>query len=184
MRKLCHSSLKLSTGTPLQIVQSGRKIIIVVILGLICADTNAFSVDKELKPSKEEVKEMVLTPDQMKKYASTYKDPYVLHIRKAINSFLSGKLIGRDSYKDLKAVDQEYLKNKFIVLSVENSLMGGRDISLISQKKSDKIFWAWVYKTEGGYELRAFEVEEHTDEEIKNIRIRAKRFLEDKNLAL
>lgn len=159
-------------------------ILIFLILGFGLFVRNAFTLDEKPKPGKEEVKELVLTPDQMKRYASTYKDPYVLHIRKVINNYLSGKLVGGDHYKDLKAVDQEYLKNKFIVLSVENSLMGGRDISLISQKKPDKIFWAWVYKTEGGYELRAFEVEEHTEEEMKNIRIRARRFLEDKNLAL
>lgn len=160
------------------------KIIIVLILVLSFFVTNAFTLDEKPKPGKKEVKELVLTPDQMKKYAATYKDPYVLHVRKVINNYLSGKLVGGDNYKDLKAVDQEYLKNKFVVLSVENSLTGGRDISLISQKKPDKIFWAWVYRTGDKYELRAFEVEEHTDEEIKNIRISARRFLEDKNLAL
>lgn len=54
------------------------KIFILLILGLSFFVTNAFPVDEEPKPGKEEVKEMVLTPDQMKKYASTYKDPYVL----------------------------------------------------------------------------------------------------------
>ena len=160
------------------------KIFILLILGLSFFVTNAFPVDEKPKQDREKVKELVLTQDQMKKYASTYKDPYVLHIRKVINNYLNGKPVGDDNYKDLKAVDQEYLKNKFIVLSIESSLMGGRDISLISQKKPDKIFWVWVYKTEDVYELRAFEIEEHTDEEIKNIKIRFKRYLEDKDLAL
>jgi hypothetical protein len=153
-------------------------------LGLSSFITGAFPLDEKPKPGKEEVKEVVLTPDQMKKYASTYKDPYVLIVRKVINNYLTGKLEGYDNCKALKAVDQEYLENKFIVLSIENSLMGGKEISLVSQKKPDKIFWAWVFKTGGEYELRAFEVEEHTDEEIKNIRIRFRRFLQDKNLAL
>lgn len=160
------------------------KILILIILGLSFFITNAFPLDEKPKPSDGEIKELVLTPEQMKKYAFTYKDPYVLHIRKVINNYLSGKLVGDDNYKDLKAVDQEYLKSKFVVLSVENSLMGGCDISLISQKKPDKIFWAWVYRTGGEYELRAFEVEEHTDEEIRNIRIKFRRYLQDKNLAL
>ena len=95
-----------------------------------------------------------------------------------------GKLEGYDNYKALKAVDQEYLKNKFIVLSIENALMGGKEISSLSQKKPDKIFIAWVYKAGGVYELRAFDAKELSDEEIKNIRIMYKRFLEDKNLAL
>ena len=62
--------------------------------------------------------------------------------------------------------------------------MGGKDISLISQKKPDKIFKVWAYKAGGTYELRSFDAEEHTDEEIKNIRISFRRFLEDENLAL
>ena len=122
-------------------------ILILVILGMSFFITNAYPVNEKPKPGEEEVKELVLTPDQMKKYASIYKDPCVLHIRKVISNYLAGMLVGGDNYKGLKAVDQEYLKDKFVVLSVGNSLMGGREISLISQKKPDKIFWAWVYGT-------------------------------------
>ena len=147
--------------------------------------SNAFALDEKAKPSKGEAKEIVLSPEQMKRYASTYKDPCVRHIRKVIDNYLNGKLVGNDKYDDLKAVDQEYLRNRFVVLSVKNSIMGGREISLISQKKPDKIFWTWIYKyPDGVYELRAFAVEEHREEEIRNIRIQFKRFLEDKNLAL
>lgn len=159
-------------------------ILIFLILGLGLFVRNAFTLDEKPKPGKEEVKELVLTPDQMKKYASTYKDPYVLHVRKVINNWLGGKLVGDDNYKALKAVDREYLRNKFIVLSIENSLMGGKEISLISQKKPDKIFTAWVYQAGGVYELRAFDVQELTEEEIRNIKITFRRFLQDKTLAL
>jgi hypothetical protein len=159
-------------------------ILIFLILGLGFFIRNAFTLDEKPKPGKEEVKELILTPDQMKRYASTYKDPYVLHIRKMIDRYLTGKLEGYDNYKALKAVGEEYLENKFIVLSIENSLVGGKEISLISQKKPDKIFTAWVYLAGDVYELRAFDVQELTEEEIKNIKITFRRFLEDKNLAL
>jgi len=159
------------------------RIFIFLILGLSFVVTNAFSVDEKPKPGKE-IKEIVLTPEQMKRYAAIYRDPYVLHIRKVISNYLSGKLVGEDNYNDLKAVDQEYLRNKFIVLSVKDGLMGGCDILLIPQKKPDKVFWAWVYRTGDSYELRVFEVKEYTDEEIKNIRNQFKRYLQDKNLAL
>lgn len=159
-------------------------ILIFLILGLGFFVRNAFTLDENPKPGKEEVKELVLTPVQMKKYASTYNDPYVLHIRKVINHYLTGKFEGYDNLKGFKAVPQEYLKNKFIVLSVENSIMGGKEISLISQKKPDKIFTAWVYQAGDLYELRAFDIQELTGEEIKNIKITFRRFLQDKNLAL
>jgi hypothetical protein len=157
-------------------------VLIFLILGLSLLVTGVYPLEE--KPGKEAVKELVLTPDQMKKYAASYKNPYVLHIRKVINNYLRGKLVGDDNYKALAAVDQEYLKNKFIVLSIEDSLMGGREISLMSQMNPDKIFWAWVYRTGSLYELRAFEVQEHTEEEIKNISVRFRRFLRDKTLAL
>ncbi len=160
------------------------KILILLVLGLSFFVANAFALDEKPKPSDGEIKELVLTPEQMKKYASSYKDPYVLHIRKVMNNYLRGKLEGDDNYKDLEAVDQEYLKNKFVVLSIDDSVMGGKDISLISPKKPDKIFKAWVYKASGKYELRSFDVEELPDEEIKEIKIKFRRYLQDKELAL
>jgi hypothetical protein len=155
-----------------------------LILGLSFIVAPAFPRDEQSKSAKEEVKEMVLTPDQMKQYAAAYKDPYILYIRKAINNYLARKLEGNDNYEALEKVDPVYLKNRFIVLSIEDSLMGGREILLISQKKPDKIFYAWVYKAGDTYELRSFDAKELSDEEIKNIRIMYRRFLQDKDLAL
>jgi len=129
-------------------------ILILVILGMGFFVTNAFPLDEKPKPAKEEVKELVMTPEQMRDYASCYKNPYVLHIRKVINNYLAKKLEGNDNYEVLEGVDLEYLKNKFVVAAIEGALMGGKEISLISQKKPDKIFTAWVYKAGGVYELR------------------------------
>jgi hypothetical protein len=133
---------------------------------------------------KEEVRELILTPEQMERYAAYYKDLYVLHIRKAIKNYLRGKLEGYH-YGSMKLVDQEYLENKFIILSIEKYPSGGRSISLISQKKPDKIFWVWVHgKEDGPYELRAFEVDEFTNEEIEDIKIKFRQYLQNKDLAL
>jgi hypothetical protein len=165
-------------------LKNGMGILIPLILGLNFLIPNAFPFDEKPKSTGGEIEELVLTPEQMKKYAASYKDHYVLHIRKVINHYLSGKLVGGDNYKDLKAIDQEYLKSKFVVLSINNSLMGGRDISIISQKKPDKIFKVWVYGNAGAYELRAFDVEELSKEEIRKIKIMFKRYLHDKELAL
>jgi hypothetical protein len=121
--------------------QSSRNImgiLISFIIGFSFFVTDSFPLDEKMKPAKEEAKEPVLTPDQMKEYASAYKDPSVLYIRKVINNYMMGKLEGYDNYKALKALDQEYLKNKSIVLSIENALMGGKEISSHSQKKQIK----------------------------------------------
>ena len=165
-------------------LRNGMRILIFLILGLSFFVANAFALDEKSKPGGEGIKELVLTPEQMKKYASTYKDPYVLHIRKVINSYLREKPEGDDNYEALKALDQEYLKNKFVVLSIADSMMGGKEISLISQKKPDKIFKVWVYKAKGKYELRSFDVEELPDEKVRRIKIMFRRYFEDKELAL
>ena len=102
------------------------KILILIILGLSFSVTNAFPVDEKPNPDKEEVKELVLTPDQMEKYACTYKDPYVLHIRKVINNYLSGKLVGDDNYKAFTAVDQEYLVSAYKLLPQSESSFRGK----------------------------------------------------------
>lgn len=145
---------------------------------------NGRNVKHESKPGGEEIKEHVLTPEQMERYAASYKDPYVLHIRKVINNYLRGKPEGHDHYEDLRAVDQEYLKNKFVLLSFNDALMGGKEILLISQKKQDKIFRVWVFKTGVKYEVRSFDVEELSNEQVQKIKIMFKRFLQDKNHAL
>ncbi len=63
-------------------------------LGLSFFITDAFPFNKKPQPKKVEVKELVLTPEQLEKYASSYKDPYVLHIRKVIDNYMNGKLVG------------------------------------------------------------------------------------------
>ena len=163
---------------------NGMRILLSLILGLNLFVTNTFAIDEKSKSGAEEIKELVLTPEQMKKYAATYKDPHVLHIRKVINRYLGGKPEGDDNYEALKAVDREYLKNRFVILLIGDSVMGGKEISLLSQKRPDKIFKAWIYKAGGKYELRSFDGEEHTDEEIKKIKIMFRRYLQDKELAL
>ena len=71
--------------------QSSRNvmgILIFLIVGFSFFVTDAFPLDEKTKLAKEEVKELVLTPDQMKQYASAYKDPSVLYIRKVINNYV------------------------------------------------------------------------------------------------
>ena len=160
------------------------KMLITFILGLTVLSINSFALDTSTKPINEEILETAPTREDMKRYASTYRDPYVRHIRKAINNCLKKKYEGDDNCEAIRAIDQEYLKNKFFVFSYNYSLMGGRFISLISQKKPDKIFSIWVYKGTGDYELRAIVVKVLSEEQILKIKITCARFLTDKKLAL
>ncbi len=160
------------------------KMLTALIFGLTVLSINSFALDTATQPINGEIKEVVLTQEEMKKYASVYRDPYVRHVRKAINNCHKKKYEGDDDCEAIKAIDQEYLKNKFIVLSCNQSLMGGRSISLISQKKPDKIFKVWVYRGDDDYQLRTINVEVLTDEQIRKIKIAYARFLQDKKLAL
>jgi len=160
------------------------KMLITFIFGLTVLSINSFALNAATQPINREIKEVVVTQEEMKRYASVYQDPYVRHIRKPINNCFKKKYEGDDDCEAIRAIDQEYLKNKFIVCSYNQHLMGGRSISLISQKKPDKIFKVWVYRGDGVYQLRTIDVEVLTDEEIREIKIAYARFLKDKKLAL
>lgn len=73
------------------------------------------------------------------------KDKYVKYLRKAIDNFLSDEYILNEAYENLVKIDPVYLKGKFIIISIDDSMFGGKDILLISKNKPDKIFLAWVY---------------------------------------
>ena len=161
------------------------KALILLNFGLTVLPIYSFALDSSTKPVNKEISEITPTQEEMKRYASIYRDPYVRHIRRAINNCLRKKYEGYDNWKAIRAIDQEYLKNKFIVYSYEQHFLGGRSISLISQKKPDKIFSVWVYRGgEGDYQLRHISIEVLTDEQIQVIKIACARFLKDKKLAL
>ncbi len=99
-----------------------------------------------------------------------YRNPYVRHIRAALNSYLAGKMEGLSGVVlsgmiercTLQKADADYYRNKFVVLSAENNAFGGASVYLAFQGKPDAIFWAWVYQLGGDdeegaeYELRSF----------------------------
>ena len=111
---------------------------------------------------------------ELENYFQVYKNPFVLYLRKALNAYLAndssnigisstavkennrkGVISGLDSF------DKIYYKSKFVVLTINNSLFGGKDIQILFQEKPDRIFYVWVYKlTEDKYELRGFSSKE------------------------
>ena len=117
---------------------------------------------------------------ELKQYYASYKDPFVLQIRKALNGYLAGTNEGMESpdiviKKDdlngspsgLASFDKEYYKSKFVVLAIDDALFGGKDISIIFQDKPDIIFTAWVYKfSDVHYDLRGFWEDDKATENI------------------
>lgn len=131
-----------------------------------------------------EAKSPDLNPEDRERYYRIYKNPFVLHLRKALNAYLAND---KELAWALDKFDRGYYRSKFIVLSLDQSVMGGVMIDILFQNKPDKIFSAWVYKlSDDKYELRGFNRKEHFDEKaaIKEMIDYYKPYLFDKEHAL
>lgn len=125
-------------------------------------------------------KEVNLSQEELEAYYASYKDPFVLHVRKALSGYLAGTnegmstpeaVIERDdsgeNLSGLDSFDKEYYKSKFVLLSLDDSVAGGKQIYIIFQDKPDRIFGAWVYPMgDGTYDLRGFWESKKATEEI------------------
>ena len=149
---------------------------------------------EEVKPTPIE-----MTEEQEQQYYQIYENPYVIHIRTAIDGYLDGtnegihspavvveskqekdgSLSGLDSFKD-------YIEGKFIVLAINDGAMGGKIINIMFQDKPDKIFWTWVYKeVPENYDLRGFKENlNFSPDQIETTQILFKNYLEDKEHSL
>jgi hypothetical protein len=153
-----------------------------------------WNADKPLKkevktppPSKKGIKEAVFTKEQLEKYYHVYKNPFVKHLRRALNIFLEGKKEAEVAFGPDTEKYSEYLKGKFIVLTINRALGGGCDMLIIFQDKPDKVFYAWVYKLAGEegkdeYELRTFK--EYDKVNAGDVVKQYRKFIEDKEHSL
>jgi len=100
-----------------------------------------------------------------------YNNPYIKHIRTALNGYLDGSNIGAEEtialYEakpndecGLKPTDKEYYRSKFFIFDVYDNEYGGVEAQIIFVDKPDTIFGAWVYKLGNddydSYSLRNF----------------------------
>jgi len=178
-------------------------ILLLVIVGLFLfkyKNNNKIIVDQiqtnqSEEPTPTKAEPIVFTQEQLNDYYQTTKNPFVLHIRKALNGYLSGTNVGMDSpdlviEKDeidgsptgLSSFDKDYYKSKFIVFMMNDSIAGGKFIRIIFQDKPDKVFIAWVYKLAGGeYDFRGFSQDSaYTEEKMEEVQVLYKTILEDK----
>ena len=125
-------------------------------------------------------------------YLAVYQDPFVLHLRKALDEFVRGGEEGVDPFattegtlggepSGLKAFDPAYYKSKFVVWSLNDSIGGGKNVSIVFKYRPDRMFNAWVYRL-GGEELslRAF----WQSKVLDPARFRSAPFLQDDQPAL
>ena len=163
-------------------------------------DVKSPTTDIASTPPASGIEELKFTEEELKWYYSSYKNPYVLHIRKALNGYLSGTNEGMDTpdlvikadtsddgtVGGLSSFGNDYYKSKFIVFAINDSVTGGKTINIVFQDKPDKLFNAWVYKlADGTYDLRGFwQNKEFTPEKMKDINIQFREYMEDKEHAL
>lgn len=115
----------------------------------------------------EPIEEKVSQQD-LESYYAAYSDPFVLHLRKSLDNYLAGSSEGMESFEFVtkdhlpgrpSGLDafKDYFKSKFVVLWLEDALMGGKSIRVVFRNCPDRTFDAWVYRLGGGgYDLRGF----------------------------
>jgi len=173
-----------------------KKIVIGLLLLILCVgavlvflnreptfpDQKDLSSPPEATPLIEEIEPIQFTPEELEKYSEVYENPYVLHIRKALNGYLEGTNEGMElpetvieaheyegTSAGLDSFSKDYYKSKFIVYAINDSITGGKMVNIIFQDKPDKLFNVWVYKLAGDtYDLRGFWQNENFDEEKMN----------------
>lgn len=121
-----------------------------------------------------------------------YQNPFVMHIRVALNGYLYGSMKEEDletseSEGEMKCglanFDKLYYKSKFVVLQVEPNKYGGMNSYITFVDKPDAVFWAWVYEygESGQYVLRGlcekgYENKAESIKELKKILARPGQF--------
>lgn len=122
-----------------------------------------------------------LTANQLTQYYPIYNDPFVIHIRKTLDRYLAKPNVEDEEFEELKEIDRDYLRSKFIVFSINPHLGGGKAVEIVFADKPDARFRVWVYRfAEGGFDLRSFEISESDPREMKRIRIRYRVFFQDR----
>jgi len=120
-----------------------------------------------------------ISEEDLASYFAAYSDPFVLHLRKALDGYLNGTNEGIDNPEftigahlqddrpsGLNAF-KEYLKSpRFIVVWLENAPAGGRIVSITAQDDPTKVLDCWVYRlADGSYTLRGIWQNLYFDEE-------------------
>jgi hypothetical protein len=153
-------------------------VVCLVLVVCVCAQE-----DKSAKPNMTAnlpEGEAVFSEADLKDYYLVYQNKAVQHIRSVIERYLKNPKKLDDETEHLKDIDSSYLKSKFTVLSRDPDVFGNTHVMLIFVDKPDKVFAASVY-TGNGYRLDRFAADERfNNEDLRRVRVRYRKFLEDK----
>lgn len=141
---------------------------------------------QDSKPSKIPDGEAQFTPQQLEQYYLVYTNPDVRYLRTLFDAYLKNSGGTEQERQVMNKWSKEYLRSKFIVLSRMGNTFGGTLITVLFQDRPDKVFVAWVYP-EGADKkltLKAFDVGDFSDEDIRRTKIRYKKLIEDKTHAM
>jgi len=137
---------------------------------------------QDSKASKIPEGEAQFTPEQLKQYYIVYKNPDVRYLRTLFDAYVNNSGGTEQEYQLLHKLNKDYFRSKFIVMSREDNTFGGTLISILFQDRPDKVFVAWVYPEGSNKELklRRFDVGDFSDTDMRRIRVRYKKLIEDK----
>ena len=126
--------------------------------------------------------EAQFTPEQLEQYYLVYKNSDVRYLRTLFSGYLRGSAGIEQERQVLEKWDKAYFRSKFIVMSRENNMFGGALITILFQDRPDKVFIAWVYpeSSDKKFALRKLDAADFSDEDLRRIRIRYKKLIEDK----
>ena len=126
------------------------------------------------------------TAEQLKDYYLIYTNDDVRYLRELFGAYLRKETGTKDEFNLLKKWGSDYYRSKFVVLSRDENTFGGTFITIIFQDRPDKVFVAWVYPEGSARKLtlRGWDLGKFTDEDIKRIRVRYRKLLEDKQHAM
>jgi hypothetical protein len=159
----------------------------------VCVDVEScfqvrVSTAKDSKPSKiPDGGEAQFTPEQLEQYSLVYKNPDVRYLRTLFDSYYLKNSRGTEQERQqLSKWNKDYFRSKFMVMSRENNTFGGTLITILFQDRPDKVFVAWIYPEGSNKQLtlRRFDVGDFSDEDIKRIKVRYKKLIEDKTHAM
>jgi hypothetical protein len=137
---------------------------------------------QDSKASKIPDGEAQFTPEQLEQYYLVYKNPDVRYLRTLFDTYLNSSGGTEEERQQLHKWNKDYFRGKFMVMSRENNMLGGTLITILFQDRPDKVFVAWVYP-EGSNKkltLRRFDVGDFSDEDLRRIKVRYRKLIEDK----
>jgi len=159
---------------------------LIIIVGIFIIKARQGKDSSEVSPAPTVIQEGInvltnLNQEELEGYYKVYENPYAIYLRRALDAYSANDSTGinismtavKEDHREgitsgLSAFDKEYYKSKFIVATIDEDTENKdcRHIQIIFQDKPDRIFFAWVCKTEGGeFELRGFNSKDYIDPE-------------------